>query len=198
MHSKHHTARINLWRHLLSVPCYYNLLYPRPDSAGSGFCEPKTNANGKNVAVQPTLECSRFSQRASAHVLFHSVNTMTPTSTLTNRAKEGPSPIAWALKSVRHCRVVQDGAFHETCVCVYKGNYMYHKNTSAFTTLSASYTTFRERVWATTSGHLATVVSLMATENQKASKMMLHPPTVFNRNSSKRKAVLCFLHKEGW
>lgn len=36
---------------------------------------------------------------------------------------------------------------------------MYHKNTSAFTTLSASYTTFRERVWATTSGQSATTVS---------------------------------------
>lgn len=124
------------------------------------------------VALKPTCQwpkgcCPTYCQHSCSpqptpsDVSYHSINTATLTSTFTNRAKEALGPIAWALKSVRHCGVVQDGAVRHFTrrACVYKGHYMYHKNTSAFTTLSASYTTFRERVWATTSGQSATTVS---------------------------------------
>lgn len=84
---------------------------------------PKTNANGKK-GCRPTYRPAQLvsNQRARANVLFHTVNTETPTSTFTSRAQEEPSPIPWALKSVRHCGVVQDGgAWHvsrDACACV--------------------------------------------------------------------------------
>lgn len=55
---------------------------------------PKTNANGKK-GCRPTYRPAQLvsHQRARANVLFHTVNTETPTSTFTSRAQEEPSPI---------------------------------------------------------------------------------------------------------